>query len=201
MKRRLGGFWQWRRFKGIHGVFQRRTKNNLWHASLIQPTTFFSSVSFPPWSLFGVDSQVKRLTSAGWPLTRWVFPWAHNELATFFIYFYFSYTLNLCFQLYLLSFSFPSLVSRYPHSLFPSFSVSILAGVIDFCKGSLQLPLRLSLFFWEGFSHCVSFSCYISFQTSPSLCGRNNVRQKKFRTASLSTCVSLMIERAYGFSL
>lgn len=82
-RKRSGGFRQPRHFSGIHGVFQRRTKNNLWHSSLIQPATFFSSASFLHCSLFAVDLQVKRLTSPSQTLTRWASPWAHKEPASF----------------------------------------------------------------------------------------------------------------------
>lgn len=47
---------QCRHFHGVQGVFQRRTKNNLWHPSLIQPAAFFSPASFLPCSLFAVDT-------------------------------------------------------------------------------------------------------------------------------------------------
>ncbi len=139
-KKCLGGFRQRRHFRGIYSVFRTRTKNNLWHSSLIQPATFFSSASFLPCSLFAVDQQVKRLTSLGQTLTRWASPWAHKDLATFSILFYLSYTLSLCFQLCLLSqllSLFSPWYSRLPTSPLP----------LPF---SLSLPccLHLSLSYW-----------------------------------------------------
>lgn len=159
-KERWGCFRHRRHLRGIHCVFQRRTKNNLWHFSLIQPATFFSSASFLLCSLFAVGLQVKRLTSPGQTLTRWASPWAHKDQATFSILSYPSYTLSLCFQLrlpsQLLSLFSPLGIPISPslRSLFPSFphcpAVSILAWLIDFCKGWLRLPpsfLSNSLFF------------------------------------------------------
>lgn len=203
-----------RHFRGIHGVFQRRTKNNLWHSSLIQPATFYSSASFLPSSLFAVDLQVKRLTSPGQTLTRWVSPWAHKDPVTLCILFSLSYTLNLCFQLCLLSqplslspFGIP--VSPSVRSLFPSLphcpAVSIMAWVIDFCKGWLQLPLSflfsliLSLFFPLYLSLSApppslllllfatlfpSVALFLSCSVPP-LSGRHNIRQKTPDAVSL----------------
>lgn len=112
-----------------YSVFEKRTKENLWHSC--HPAFNILSLCF-----------ISALLSAGEEgdlvqiRTCWASLWAHNAAVTIFM--------SLLYSLFLAGFTLSHLLLVFPSpsSIFPPFphhAASILAWVIDFCKGWLEL--------------------------------------------------------------
>lgn len=167
----MGSFRKHRCFRGIHTVFLRRTKKNLWHPPHIQSATFFTASLFvcsrstgeevdltgPDTNPLGFSMSTQRPSNLLYLILLLLHTWSLSacSLSSF-----------LCPPFGIpVSLSLSSLLPYFPHCS----AFSILAWVIDFCKGWVQL-LPSFLFSIIPQLSLLSSRVFLSF-TLPSLAG------------------------------